>query len=93
MKSLTGVVINIDLYKAIEQDRFRGLNEGWLNAQTAISNALDAGLAVTLSLGVALSFCTRVNLDNYMQMAKNSCVEFVEMLESRGGIAKGKMLV
>lgn len=91
MNGLIGVVISIDHYKAIEHDRFRGVNKAWLHAHSAIRHALDAGLAVTLSCCVTRSFCTKENLENYMQMAKDAGVAFVQMLEPRAvGHYEGK---
>ena len=88
---LTGVVISIDHYMPGEHDRFRGVNNAWLNAQSAIRNALHEGLAVTLSCCVTRSFCTRDNLDKYMEMAKDAGVAFVQMLEPRAvGHYEGK---
>jgi MoaA/NifB/PqqE/SkfB family radical SAM enzyme len=88
---LTGVVISIDHYIASEHDRFRGVTNAWQHAQSAILHALDAGLAVTLSCCVTRSFCTKENLENYMQMAKDAGVAFVQMLEPRAvGHYEGK---
>jgi MoaA/NifB/PqqE/SkfB family radical SAM enzyme len=80
---LTGVVISIDHHEASEHDRFRGVDKAWLHAQDAIRHALQVDLAVTLSCCVTRSFCTRENLDKYMQMAKDAGVAFVQMLEPR----------
>jgi MoaA/NifB/PqqE/SkfB family radical SAM enzyme len=88
---LTGVVVSIDHHEASEHDRFRGVDKAWLHAQDAIRHALDEGLAVTLSCCVTRTFCTRDNLDKYMQMAKDAGVAFVQMLEPRAvGHYEGK---
>jgi MoaA/NifB/PqqE/SkfB family radical SAM enzyme len=88
---LTGVIISIDHHKASEHDKFRGIDNAWLHAQSAVSNALHEGLAVTLSCCVTRSYCTRENLDKYMQMSKDMGVAFVQMLEPRAvGHYEGK---
>jgi len=88
---LTGVIISIDHYAATEHDRFRGVDKAWSHAQAAIRNALQEDLAVSLSCCVTRSFCTTENLDNYMQMANDAGVAFVQMLEPRSvGHYEGK---
>jgi MoaA/NifB/PqqE/SkfB family radical SAM enzyme len=88
---LTGVVISIDHHEAGKHDRFRGVDKALIHAMNAIRHASGEGLAVALSCCVTRSFCTRENLDKYMQMAKDAGVAFVQMLEPRAvGHYEGK---
>lgn len=80
---LTGVFVSLDHYDAVIHNEFRGYKEAFHWAQTAVKNALDQDLVVSLSVCITRSFATQENLVKYMELAREWGVHFVQFLEPK----------
>ena len=80
---LTGVMVSLDHYDQYKHNSFRGYEKAYTSAIEAVINANKAGLVTTLSLCATKSFVTHENLINYMELAKELGVSFVQILEPR----------
>ena len=80
---LTGVFVSLDHYDPEVHNKFRGFKDAFYWAQTAVKNALEQDLAVSLSLCITRDFATRENLMRYMKMASDMGVAFVQFLEPK----------
>jgi MoaA/NifB/PqqE/SkfB family radical SAM enzyme len=80
---LTGVMVSLDHYDQDKHNSFRGYEKAYSSAIEAVINANAAGLVTTLSLCATKSFVTHDNLINYMELAKELGVSFVQILEPR----------
>ncbi len=86
-KRLTGIIVSLDHYIPEEHNRFRGFDQAFNNAFSAVVNANNAGLVTGLSLCVTKQFISEENIMAYMDLAKTWGVSFVQMLDP---IAVGK---
>jgi len=80
---LNGVVVSLDHYLAEEHNRFRGNNQAWNEAMTAIHSSRTAGLATALSLCATRDFISFDNLRRYLYLARDLGVGIVRILEPR----------
>ena len=80
---LTGVMVSLDHFDAEIHNKFRGFKNAFYWAETAVKNALDQDLVVTLSVCITREFATRENLMRYMDMAREMGVAFVQFLEPK----------
>ncbi|OWY22156.1 radical SAM protein [Sphingobacteriales bacterium UPWRP_1] len=88
---LTGVSVSLDHWNPDLHDAFRGMNGSFNWVEKAVQHALQAKLVVALSVCVTKEFCTRQNLYQYAQLAKDWGVHFIRLLEPRAaGRYEGK---
>lgn len=80
---LTGVMVSLDHFDPLEHNKFRGFKDAFYWAETAVKNALEQDLVVTLSVCVTREFATRENLLLYMEKAREMGVAFVQFLEPK----------
>lgn len=80
---LTGVFVSLDHFEPALHNQFRGFKDAFYWAQVAVKNALEQGFVVTLSVCITREFASRKNLMQYMEMAKNMGVAFVQFLEPK----------
>jgi MoaA/NifB/PqqE/SkfB family radical SAM enzyme len=78
---LTGMTISLDHWQPDLHDAFRGFPGAFEAAEAATRYANDAGLVTGLSVCVTRSFCTRENLQAYLELARSWGVAFVQWLE------------
>ncbi|OWY23643.1 radical SAM protein [Sphingobacteriales bacterium UPWRP_1] len=88
---LTGVSVSLDHWNPQWHDQFRGTEGSFNHAKEAVQHALKANLVVALSVCVTKEFCTRQNLYQYAELAKDWGVHFIRLLEPRAaGRYEGK---
>jgi MoaA/NifB/PqqE/SkfB family radical SAM enzyme len=80
---LTGIMVSLDHFDQQQHNNFRGYEKAYSSAINAIIHANETGLVATLSLCATKSFVTHENLINYMELAKELGVSFVQILEPR----------
>lgn len=80
---ITGLFISLDHFEPELHNEFRGNNEAFYWATKAAKNACANDLVVAFSLCVRSGFVTRTNLMQYLELAKESGVSFVQFLEPR----------
>ena len=80
---LTGVMVSLDHHEEREHNKFRGNENAYSWAVSAVSNANRAGLVTTLSLCATKAYISPENLAKYMELAKKLGVSFVQFLEPR----------
>lgn len=80
---LTGVMVSLDHFEPDKHNSFRGYEKAYSSAINAVICANQVGLVTTLSLCATKSFVTHENLINYMELAKDLGVSFVQILEPR----------
>jgi MoaA/NifB/PqqE/SkfB family radical SAM enzyme len=78
---LTGMTISVDHWEPDLNDEFRGFPGAFEAAAAAARYANDAGLVTGLSVCVTRPFCTRDNLQAYLELARSWGVGFVQLLE------------
>lgn len=82
-KGLTGLFISLDHYIADAHNDFRKYKDAYYWATNAAQNAVANGLVVALSVCVREEFVSEDNLMNYMRLAKELGVHFVQFLEPK----------
>lgn len=88
---LTGIMVSLDHYQEENHNEFRGFGKAYQSAMEAISNAHQSGIVTALSLCATSSFVNYDNLVEYMELARNLGVAFVQILEPRAvGRYRGK---
>ncbi len=80
---ITGVIVSLDHYNAQKHNNFRNNKNAFNWALSAVKNAINAKLIVALSLCVTKDFLTKENLKNYMALAKEIGVSYVQFLEPK----------
>ncbi|UCE93679.1 MAG: radical SAM protein [Flavobacteriaceae bacterium] len=80
---LTGVMVSLDHHEAEKHNTFRGNSNAYQWAIDAVSGSREAGLVTALSLCATRSYIQGNNLPNYMDLAKDLGVSFVQLLEPR----------
>lgn len=95
LAGLTGVIISLDHYMPEKHNEFRGFKEAFYWVEEAIKNAHNNNLVVALSICITKEFISELNLNRYMQLAKELGVSFVQFLEPRpvGHFAKKDVLL
>lgn len=80
---LTGVVISLDHYDKNMHNQFRRHKKSFEWASTAVENAIAVNLVTSLSICVTSAFVSEYNLMNYLELAKEIGVSFVQILEPK----------
>jgi MoaA/NifB/PqqE/SkfB family radical SAM enzyme len=80
---LTGITISLDHHIAEKHNAFRGVNDAYEKALRAVQYAREAGLAVCFSLCATKDFISMENLLCYADLAKQSGVSFIQILEPK----------
>ena len=80
---IRGVIISLDHYDADKHNKFRNHKDAFNWANFAVKNAIGAELIAALSICVTKEFLTLSNLENYMKLAKDLGVMFVQFLEPK----------
>ncbi len=78
-----GMVVSIDHYNPELHNIFRGNSNAFENATNAVKVALQAGMAVAVSVCATKSFIDGGHLMPYIDFAKNLGVHFVQLLEPK----------
>ena len=78
-----GIVVSIDHYIPEVHNLFRGNTHAFSNATNAVKVALQAGMAVAVSVCTTKSFIDGGHLLPYIDFAKNLGVHFVQLLEPK----------
>lgn len=88
---LKGIIFSLDHFVPELHDEFRGKEGAFRQVVTGIDHARQAGLVTALSLVATAEFVSRSNLHQYMEMARQLGVAFVQLLEpkSMGRFAGG----
>lgn len=90
-KGLKGVHISLDHYNKDFHNKFRGNENSYDWVINGVKNANKAGLLVCLSVCVTKEIANKNDLTNYMLLAKELSVGFVQFLEPKAvGHFKGK---
>ena len=91
---LTGVVISLDHYIPEKHNAFRGYENSFDHVMTAIENAKENNLLITLTVCSTRSFTRWENLMNYAELAKQLEVPFIQILEPKAvGHYEGKQVL
>ncbi|MBL7745074.1 MAG: radical SAM protein [Chitinophagaceae bacterium] len=80
---LTGITISLDHYIPEKHNAFRGVRDAFEKALAAIKYAREAGLVTCFSLCATKEFITEENLTNYMDLARQTRVSFIQVLEPK----------
>jgi MoaA/NifB/PqqE/SkfB family radical SAM enzyme len=80
---LTGIAISLDHFDPEMHNAFRGFKNAYGWVEEGSKAAIEAGLAVGLSICVTRAFVTLANLMTYMALAKRLGVSFVQILEPK----------
>jgi len=78
---VTGVLISVDHYLPESHNKFRGSSKAYKWALSATQNAYDSKLAIAWSLCATKSFVNNENLLNYVTLASQNNVSFIQFLE------------
>lgn len=78
---LSGITVSLDHWQPELHDAFRGFPGAFEAAAAAVQYANKAGLVTGLSVCTTRSFCTRENLQAYLELARDWGVAFVQLLE------------
>jgi MoaA/NifB/PqqE/SkfB family radical SAM enzyme len=86
---VTGMVVSLDHFDSEKHDAFRRHPGSFDLATNAIRLARKADMPVAASLCVTRDFCTRENMEQYLNLVHSLDVSFVQLLEPRavGGYA------
>ncbi len=88
---LTGVFVSMDHFDPALHNKFRGFKDAFFWAETAVKNALEQDFVVCLSVCITREFASHEFLKEYMEMARDMGVAFVQFLEPKAvGHFKGK---
>jgi len=80
---LSGLMVSLDHHDALFHDQFRGFESSYTRAIQAVISANKTGLVSALSICVNRKFLNEKFLIEYMDLAKNLGVSFVQILEPR----------
>ncbi len=80
---LTGVFISLDHYDAEAHNAFRNYKDAFYWAQEGAKNAINNGLVVAYSVCMRKEFVSDENVLRFMELAKNTGVQFVQFLEPK----------
>lgn len=80
---LYGVMISVDHYDEGMHNVFRGNDKAFTNALEALKCSREEGLITAMSICITSSFCSKENLDKYMDFAREQQVTFVQFFEPR----------
>jgi MoaA/NifB/PqqE/SkfB family radical SAM enzyme len=80
---LTGVFISLDHFNPEEHNKFRNYKDAFYWAQEAAKNAINNGLVVAYSVCMRKEFVNEENVFQYMELAKETGVHFVQFLEPK----------
>lgn len=80
---LTGVMISLDHHEPTGHDDFRGFGNSWHHAVEAVKHAQEAGLVTALSLCPAKGKVTPAFLREYLLLARELKVAYVQFIEPR----------
>lgn len=80
---IRGTIISLDHFDPEKHNRFRNHKDAFNWVEFAIKNATNAGLIVALSACITKDLLTVSNLENYMKLAKDLGVSFVQFLEPK----------
>ena len=80
---LTGVAISLDHYLEEEHNAFRNYKKAYYWALEAAGNALEAGMVVAFSVFLGKEMSEEESLMEYMKLARNTGVHFVQLLEPK----------
>lgn len=78
---LTGLTVSLDHWQPEAHDRFRHYPGAFHIAMQAVEYAHTAGLVTAFSLCATREFCTRENMQHYLELARRCGVAFVQVLE------------
>jgi MoaA/NifB/PqqE/SkfB family radical SAM enzyme len=80
---LTGIAISMDHFEREKHNEFRGVKDAWEKALQAARVARDADLLVCFSLCATNEFISESNLLCYAELARESGVSFIQLLEPK----------
>jgi MoaA/NifB/PqqE/SkfB family radical SAM enzyme len=80
---LTGVFISLDHFSPEEHNSFRNYKDAFYWAKEGAKNAFKNGLVVAYSICMRKEFVSVENVLEYMEMAKDAGVHFVQFLEPK----------
>jgi MoaA/NifB/PqqE/SkfB family radical SAM enzyme len=80
---LTGITISLDHHSEEKHNAFRGVKDAYEKAIGAADLAHTAGLVTCFSLCATKEFISEENLLRYMDLAKQSNISFIQILEPR----------
>ncbi len=80
---IRGVIISLDHYDPLKHNQFRNHKSAFNWVKLAVKHAINAELIVALSICITKEFSTESNLNNYMELAKDLGVMFVQFLEPK----------
>lgn len=80
---LTGITISLDHHIEEKHNAFRGVKDSYEKALQGVQYAREAGLAVCFSLCATKEFIGMENLLSYAELAKESGVSFIQILEPK----------
>ena len=88
---LTGVFISLDHYDPEKHNAFRHYDKAYEWALEGAKNALGAGLVVAFSICLSDEICRESELIQYMELARDTGVHFVQFFEPKAvGHYRGK---
>ncbi len=80
---LTGVFISLDHFDPAAHNKFRNYKDAFYWAQEGAKNAVKNGLVVAYSICMRKEFVTEENVFQFMELAKETGVHFVQFLEPK----------
>ncbi|MBT8253186.1 MAG: radical SAM protein [Flavobacteriaceae bacterium] len=80
---IKGIIVSLDHFSPEEHNKFRHHDQAYHWALEAIKNTISQGMIAALSLCVTPNFATEENLLNYMILARDLGVSFVQLLEPK----------
>ena len=80
---LYGVMISVDHYDEVKHNAFRGNDKAFSNALEGLAFSREKGLITAMSICITSSFCSKKNLERYMDFARDQHVSFVQFFEPR----------
>jgi len=80
---LTGITISLDHHEEEKHNAFRGVENAWQRALQAAQHANNAGLVVCFSICATKKFISKENLEQYIELARNNGVAFIQILEPK----------
>lgn len=80
---ITGIAVSLDHHEEEKHNAFRHHTKSYYWVEKAIKNANANGLLTALSLCITPEFATEQHLIDYMELAKNLNVGYVQFLESK----------
>ncbi|WMI67321.1 radical SAM/SPASM domain-containing protein [Mangrovimonas sp. YM274] len=80
---LKGVIVSLDHHRPEAHNAFRHFKDAYYWVEQALANAKSEGLVTALSLCATKTFISEANLLEYMLLAKEFEVSFVQLLEPK----------